>query len=206
MKGLILVAMAILVPLHTVAQRGGARGVGRGTGGSGSIARPIRPMLPTAPNSNGPGQNLNSRGVILSGRSNRSVGPGGYGWGGYPYCGDCGYQNDYGEGGYQSPPNGMVAMPFQDGPAYPPPPRPVRSEIREYHWPDPPGNPNATFSIVSKDGTIYRAALVWAQDNSVRFLTPEGTSLELPLASVDRERTSQANAEQNLKIQLPPGN
>ena len=96
-------------------------------------------------------------------------------------------------------------MPFQDAPAYPPPPPPVRSEIREYHWSDPPGNPNAAFSIVSKDGTIYRAALVWVQDNTVHFSTPEGTSLELPLASVDRERTNQANAEQNLKLQLPAG-
>jgi hypothetical protein len=33
----------------------------------------------------------------------------------------------------------------------------------------------AVFSFVSKDGTVHHATAVWVQDETVCFITPEGT-------------------------------
>jgi hypothetical protein len=99
-----------------------------------------------------------------------------------------------------------IAVPF----AYPAPapdPPPAPAEVREYRWPnDPPNKPGSAFSIVAKDGTIYRADMVCVVNDAVRFFTPEGSELELALANVDRARTREANAGQSLKLQLPAEN
>ena len=198
MKGLIVFAMAgaIVFPTHSVAQRFGAPGMGRGMGFSGNFGR--------AANRGGFGSNFERRGFGWSRGFNDFSGYGDFGWYGGPYYGDYGYPANYGEG-YPSPLNIIVVPPFREAPVEPPPPPPPppRPEMHEYSWPNSGGNPDAAFSIVLKDGTVHRAAAVWVQDNTVCFITPEGTGGQLPLTSVDREDTHRANAEQNLKLSLP---
>jgi hypothetical protein len=206
-KELAILAIAILLPAHSLAQRGGSRGAGRGVGVPGHFvlppARPIlQPLNPIVPNGF-----LNGRGSPLSGRFTNGYGRyggyGGYG-GGIPYGGCYGCQDGYLEGGNQAPMNIVVPVPYGEAA---PDPRPAPSEVREYRWPnDAPNKPGAAFSIVSTEGTVYRADMVCVQGDAVRFFTPEGTELELPLASVDRARTREANAGLNVKLQLPPGN
>jgi hypothetical protein len=196
-KGIVLVVITILVPMQSFAQRGGARGVGRGTGSL--VIPPVRVVVPPAPTSNGMGRNYYIRGAHVSGRFGRSGaynGYGGYGSEGYPYDNEEGYPPPP----PNASPNGMVEAPFQNSPPYEPPQG--RTQILEFHWTEPPGKPGATYSIVSNDGKTYQADLVWVQDNNVHFFTPDGATVVLPLTSVNRERTSQANAEQNLKLQL----
>jgi hypothetical protein len=215
-KELVIIAIAILVPMDLLAQRGGGRGMVRGPGVPGNFGfrpstpaiPPLRVYVPIAPNLGGPGpsfNNFNNHGSRFPDRyPARYGGYPFYGWGGYLGCGYGGCQESFGEAGNQSTPNGVMPAVYQDRPVSSPLPP---AEIREYHWPnDPPKKPGAAFSIFSTDGTIYRADMVCVQEDAVRFFTPEGTELELPLASLDRARTREANAGSNVKLQLPPGN
>jgi hypothetical protein len=200
--------------MHLLAQRGAGRGMGRGGGVPGNFGfrpstpaiPPLRVYVPIAPNLGGVGPsftNFNNRFPNrFPARYGRYGAYGFYGWDGYTGCGYNGCQEGFNQAGYPSTPNPVTQVTYQDRPVASPP-----AEIREYRWPnDPPTKPGAAFSIVSTDGTIYRADMVCVDDAAVRFFTPEGTELELPLASVDRARTSEANAGLNVKLQLPPGN
>jgi len=84
----------------------------------------------------------------------------------------------------------------------PPPPAPiVRPEVREYHWPSSGSDSNATtFSIVSRDGRVESASMVWVQDNAVCFVTPDGDQGRIPLDSIDRKATRQRNAEKQTEL------
>lgn len=198
MKGSIVVAVvsAILLPTHSVAQRIGAPGMGRGMGFPGGFRM--------GPNRNGFGSSSEGRGFGWSRGFKDFGGYGGLGWDGYPYSGDGGYLANYGEA-FQPPPNIIVVPPFREAPVEPPPPPPPppRPETHEYNWPSSGDNPGAAFSIVLKDGTVHRAAAVWVQDNTICFITPGGTGGQLPLTSANREDTHRANAEQNLALSLP---
>jgi hypothetical protein len=203
-KELAILAIAILLPTHSLAQRGGSRGGGRGVGAPGNFVLPPARPIPLPVNPIVPNGFFNGRGSPLSGRFTNGYGRyGGYG-GGIPYGGCYGCQDGYLEGGNQAPMNIVVPVPYGEAA---PDPRPAPSEVREYRWPnDAPNKPGAAFSIVSTEGTVYRADMVCVEGNAVRFFTPEGNELELPLANVDRARTREANAGLNVKLQLPPGN
>jgi hypothetical protein len=201
-KELVILTIAILLPTLSLAQRGGGRGAGRGIGAPGFVLPPARPTpLPINPII--PNGFLNGRGSRFPGRFTDGNGRyGGYGWG-LPY-GCYGCQDGYIDGGYQAPGNMLVPVPYRQAAADPPP---APGEVREYRWPnDPPNKAGAAYSIVAKDGTIYRADMVCVQDDAVHFFTPEGSELELALANVDRARTREANAGQSLKLQLPAEN
>jgi len=194
MKRLILVGMlnAMLVPTWLAAQRGGGSGGGRGTGVAGRLAPPPAGPINRAPRLDGSGQNL------LRGRGD-SYAYDGLGWSGYPYFGDYGYLPGYNHPGDQSPAANIVVEPVQNWAPDPP----ARPTVHEYQWPTSEDNPAAVFSIVTKDGTVHRAIAVWAQDGAVCFFTPEGAGGQLPIGTVDRERTQQLNAAHRLKLPLP---
>src|SRR5271165_6619986 len=108
MKEIIVVAavIAIMVPSHAVAQRGGAGvGGGRGVGFSGRAGRP-----PARPG-NGSDRHLNRLGNAVGrnglGRSSECRDGGECNGIGspYPYYGDYGYLPDYNEADYQSQAN-----------------------------------------------------------------------------------------------------
>ena len=85
------------------------------------------------------------------------------------------------EGSVRPQPSSTKPEPAPSRPA--PPPPPVTPVIHEYTWPKEE-NPSATFSIVTTSGTAYLATLVWVQDGSVHFSSPEGDVRQLPLSSV----------------------
>jgi hypothetical protein len=101
----------------------------------------------------------------------------------------------------------IIVMPQLQMPEQPaPPPTPIRPETREYNWPESATSPAAsTFSIVSNDRREQPAVAVWAQDHSLCYIAPNGTSGRTPIESIDREATIQRNAEKNLRLWLPPG-
>ena len=199
MKGLIVVAMvsAILLPTHSAAHGMGAAGMGRGVGFSGNFGR--------GPNRAGFGRKRNgfgwSRGVSYFGECVDM----GWDCDWYRNSSDYGYPANYGEG-YASGLN-IIMTPFQQAPVEPPPPppSPVQSEMREYHWPSSGSDPGAPFSIVLKDGTVYRATTLWVQDNTVCFIAPDGTGGQVSVSSVNREDTQRANAALHLAFRLAVG-
>ena len=75
--------------------------------------------------------------------------------------------------------------------------------MREYRWPSSGNDPGAPFSIVLKDGTVYRATTVWVQDNTVCFTAPDGTGGQVSVISVNREDTQRASAALHLAFWLP---
>jgi hypothetical protein len=87
--------------------------------------------------------------------------------------------------------------------APPPPPPPPQPEVHEYKQAESDGGPARTFSIVSKDGTTRSAIAVWVQDDTVRYIAPDGDGGQLTLGSVNREATGRANAEKHLTLSLP---
>jgi len=120
-------------------------------------------------------------------------------WG---YACDPFYAGNY--GGDHSAPSVTIAIPQAVAPAPPPPAPPVRPEVREYHWPSSGSHSSgATFSIVSKDGRVQSAAMVWVQDNTLCYLAPGGSQGRMPIDSIDRQATRQRNAEKHLNFWLP---
>jgi hypothetical protein len=225
MKETIVVAtvVAILVPIHAVAQRGGGgASFGRGIGSSGTIGRPpARPLNGSDRGVNGFGSNLGRGGFRRSGefRGDDWNGLGG------PYYDPGGYYNlpGFNEAGDQPEANPIGVMPYQGVEAAA---LPVQPEIHEYSWPSSgdvsvvtpnqevqaagatprPGStadPSPLFAIVSKDGTVCHARALWVQDSIVHFTTADGSGGQLPLDGIDRESTRRANAEHNLRLPLP---
>ena len=126
---------------------------------------------------------------------------------GYPsfYGGD--YRGYYGEG-YQAPasPRIVVLVPQVQIPEVSPPAVPIRAEMHEYHWPaGTASKAAANFSIVSKDQRVESAVAVWVQGEVVFYVTSDGRSHQMKLATVDREATRRRNAENDLKLWLPTG-
>jgi hypothetical protein len=96
----------------------------------------------------------------------------------------------------------VVAPPQPASP--PPPPAPIRSEMRDYHWPSSDSNSSTTpFLIVSKDGRVQSAMVVWVQDNTLHYIKPEGGKGRMPIDSIDRRATRQRNGKQ-ANFWLPP--
>ena len=120
---------------------------------------------------------------------------------GFPYWG---YACDP---SYAGPaPSVTVAIPQVAAPPVPPPPAPtIRPEVREYNWPSFSSDSSATtFSIISKDGRVQSASMVWVQDDAVCYATPDGGQDRMPIDSIDRKATRQRNADQQLNW-LPAG-
>jgi hypothetical protein len=200
-----------LFPAYAAAQHGGSghggAGFPGGTGGGGGF-RGGGGMSPGFNGSGGlptlrPIPPLGWTGIHKPFRNN-GYGWGGLGWG-YPAAfdgyGDAGYY----DGGYQSP---MIGMPEEEscGPTFiQPPPPPVRPELHEYKWPDSSGDTSAAFVLMLTDGSVRPAIAVWVQDNTLHYITPEGTGGRLGLHSINREGTRSANAAKHLTLWLPAG-
>lgn len=107
--------------------------------------------------------------------------------------------------GYQASPNVVVVAPqAQAAPPVPPsPPQPVRPEIHEYKQPpEAASDPAATFVIVANNGAVTQATAVWVEGGSVHFFTPDGDGGSLPLSSVNRQATREANDRKGLTLRL----
>jgi hypothetical protein len=133
---------------------------------------------------------------------NRGYGWDGLGWG-YPDTFDGYGDARYSDDGYQSP---MIVSPEEErcGPVIiQPPPPPVRPELHEYKWQDSSGDTAAAFVLMAADGSVHSAIAVWVQDDTINYITPEGTGGRLGLHSVNREGTRLANAAKHLTLWLP---
>jgi hypothetical protein len=75
--------------------------------------------------------------------------------------------------------------------------------MHEYAWPNDGNNRQSTFSIVSRDSSVYRALAVWVQDNQVRYTAADGRPGRIAPAAIDCGATNRLNAEKNLKLWLP---
>jgi len=177
----------LLAPVLT-AQRGGAH-PGGGTGAS-----LTRPPFPLSGRTNFGGRRSSF------GNSFRGFG-GGFPWAYASLYDDWGFGDGYPYDYPQQQPNIYIVMPPPQEPTEPPPPPPA-PVIREYHWQEQV-EPPAPFSIVTTNGTVYTATLVWVEGNSVHFHSTEGGSRQLPLSSVSRSLTQAANAQKNLRLPLP---
>jgi hypothetical protein len=183
--------------LHATAQRGGfhlggGSAIRPGFGGHG-MRNPgsfgLPPLGPIPPL--GTWRNFNRFGSYGNGW-------GGLGWG-YPAYGGYDGPIDY-DGGYEAP----MPMPEQEtcSPVIvEPPPPPARPEIHEYNW-QGPSDPQATFAIVAKDGSVHLAIAVWVQGNKVRYVAPDDSSGQLALESVDRAATRKVNADKHMVLPL----
>ena len=131
---------------------------------------------------------------------NQGYGSGAVGWGysaAFDGYGDSGYS-----GQYQIP---ILVMPEPQS-YIPPPPPPAQPELHNYSWPAVGSDPDALFSIISKDRIVRPAVAVWVQGDTVHYITPEDHDGRLALDSVDREATRSANAAKHLVLALPaPG-
>ena len=92
-------------------------------------------------------------------------------------------------------------QPIVTGTTLPPPP-PATPVVHEYHWPGE-ANPAATFSIMTTNGTVYLATMVWVEGDNVHFNSVDGGVLVIPLSSISRSLTQTANAQKNLNLPLP---
>ena len=204
MKPLLVAALAIYgaIPCAVNAQRGGAHGgaMGRPGFGSGNFL-PGKGGIGRDRGFFDHGFGFNNRGFGLNNRGGFSGLGFGYGWG------DGGYSGLYEESwfpqeGNQTSPN-MVMLPMQ-APVQPlPPPQPARPVMQIYHWAESGGDPQANFSIVSRDGVVHQAAAVWLQDSDVRYTTANGGAGRMALAAVDCEATNRLNAQHQLSLRLP---
>ncbi len=199
-------ALCCLVCLPAAAQRGGGGvGGGFGHGGPGASFRGFVP--PSVPVQPFPTVGIPPLGALpamapLGPSRSRGFGRGtggGLGW--WPaFYGDDGsaYQP------YQAIPTMVVVMPEQQ-PA--PPPRVVQGEVRDYTKTNPPETaqqqgPPPEFSVVGKDRVARSAIAVWSQNGTLHYISPDGSAAQMPLASVDREATEQANAAKGLHFQV----
>jgi hypothetical protein len=73
--------------------------------------------------------------------------------------------------------------------------------IQEYNW-QAGGDPQATYSIVPKNGVVRQAVAVWVQDNEVRYTDVDGRAGRMQAATVDCAATYRLNAQKNLRLSL----
>ena len=210
MKALLVGALVIggLFPYAVHAQRGGSRG-------GGAVGQPGFGFGRVAGGKFGVGRfgGRNQRGGF-GGFGFRGLGFGGlgfgglgYGWdldygsgfGGYPFYEGSWFPKQYGSEGQASP--GVMLMQAPTPPL--PPPEPARPAMQIYHWAETGANPQAIYSIVSRDGVVRHAVAVWVQDNEVRYTAANGAAGRVGLAAIDCGATGRLNAEQQLSLRLP---
>ena len=86
------------------------------------------------------------------------------------------------------------------------PPPIVRPEIREYQPPSfqpTTGEEPPSFSIALKDGSVHSAVAVAVDNDTVRYVDPDGAHQSVALGAVDREATARLNRARNLQLRLP---
>jgi hypothetical protein len=215
MKALLVGALVIggLFPYAVHAQRGGSRGggavgqpgfgFGRMAGGKVGVGRF------GGRNQRGGFGGFGFRGLGFGGLGFGGLGFGGlgYGWdldygsgfGGYPFYEGSWFPKQYGSEGQASP--GVMLM--QAPTPTLPPPEPARPAMQIYHWAETGANPQAIYSIVSRDGVVRHAVAVWVQDSEVRYTAANGAAGRVALAAIDCGATGRLNAEQQLSLRLP---
>ncbi len=224
MKALLVAAMVIggSIPCAVHAQRGGTQGgaVGRpgfgagGIGAGGIIGGKFGNIGGKFGNGRIGGRNQRGGfpGLGFAGSGLGFAGSGlgfaGYGWApdyGWGYGGYSGlyeeswFPRQYGNEGQA--PGGLTVV--QAPPQPLPPPEPARPVMQIYHWAETGDNPQATFSIVSRDGVVRHAVAVWVQDSDVRYTAVNGAAGRVAPAAIDCAATGRLNAAQQLSLRLP---
>jgi hypothetical protein len=213
MKALLVGALVIggLLPYAVHAQRGGARGggaVGQPGFGFGRMAGgKFGNGRFGGRNQRGGFGGFGFRGLGFGGLGFGGLGFGGYGWapdygsgfGGYPFYEGSWFPKQYGNEGQAS--SGVMLMQAPTPPL--PPPEPARPAMQIYHWAETGANPQAIYSIVSRDGVVRHAVAVWVQDSEVRYTAANGAAGRVALAAIDCGATGRLNAEQQLSLRLP---
>ena len=201
MKSVWILISLVLTATNSLAQRGAIGHVGGRPGGghAGSGYGGTRPVQPIFTGTQTP--NYQS-GVYWRSERARAIGPG---WGFADYYSNFGLpivSND----GNPSGPSVIVLVPVSPSAPEPPPspPPPAKPVMREYHWPDTDDNSEGTaFAIVSKDGAVRQATMVWRVSDTLHFITRSGGADQVPYASISREATHLANPGKPLRAWLP---
>ncbi|HEV2215335.1 MAG TPA: hypothetical protein VGR64_08610 [Terracidiphilus sp.] len=143
---------------------------------------------------------------------------------GYDYAGyDSGYLypaddegSVYGYGSQQ--PVIVVQQPapvFEQAPAPQVQKPPAKAEIEEYKWPaksktaQPAAAANdaetaqTDFGIVLKNGSVLTAETVFATDDGLHYVDPDGRHMLVAVSAVDRAATLKLNRERKLSLYLP---
>jgi len=66
------------------------------------------------------------------------------------------------------------------------------------------GNAQALYLIAMKDHTIYPALAYWIDNDTLNYVTMQGTPNRVSLSLVDRELSQRLNDERGLSFKLPP--
>ncbi|HEU5458160.1 MAG TPA: hypothetical protein VFU68_06040 [Terracidiphilus sp.] len=97
---------------------------------------------------------------------------------------------------------------------------PEHAVIQEYSWPtkgkaslkaasaqadatSQPGGPETDFGIVLKDGSVLTAETVFASEDGLHYVDPDGRHMLVAVSAVDRAATLKLNRERNLSLYLP---
>jgi hypothetical protein len=126
---------------------------------------------------------------------------------------------------------GYAYLPYDSGAAYPYLPQPVllvqqpplliqppappvaqptgHPVITEYKWPasgaatSPSESEPQAFALVLKDGSTRSAVAVFASDDGLHFVDPDGRHLRISMSEVNRAATLEVNHARNLNLYLP---
>jgi hypothetical protein len=139
----------------------------------------------------------------------------GYGYGGY----DSGYAYpaDYNSAGYSDSESPQVIVveqpPAQVQAPAPKPAKPAHAVIENYTWPakrsSRPSKSEARnlaqkdFGIVLKDGSVLTAETVFASNDGIHYVDPDGRHMQVAMNEVDRAATLRLNRERDLSLYLP---
>ena len=198
-------ALCGLLWLPAAAQRGGGGGGHMGARGGGfGVPRPVVQPVPTGTTGIPP------LGTIPPVGSIPQRGFGRFGNGGLWFPGFDGGGGYYGPDGYQSGGYPYQAIPtiIEVNPQGPvsPPERTAQGVVHDYTNTNPPEasqGPAAEFSVIGKDQVAHPAVAVWAQEGMLHYIGPDGSAGIMPVSSVDRAATQQANSAKDLHLQIP---
>jgi hypothetical protein len=130
-----------------------------------------------------------------------------YGYGGYGYGG---YYEPYYDSGYPPPsPAGSNLTVVYPAAAAPEPPAPVHPVIHEYGQPEgdgtsaPSNNGPILYLIAFRDKNIRAATTYWVDAGTLHYLDTDHRERQAPIASVDRELSTQLNQERRVPFNLP---
>jgi hypothetical protein len=83
-------------------------------------------------------------------------------------------------------------------------PKPATREPAASKPAQPPADDRPTIYLIAlKDTTVRQAIGYWVEDETLHYVTPQGTINRVTLDMVDQSASSRFNAERNLEFELP---
>jgi hypothetical protein len=132
-----------------------------------------------------------------------------YGYAFLPY--DYGYSNApyYSDAALANPSQPSLVTPQLQPAAVEPPAPEVHPVIKDYKWPAASTAPSSSsasseaFTLLLKNGSALSAEMVFASDDGLHYVDPEGRHLRIAMGEIDRAATLKLNHDRNLNLHLP---